>query len=868
VQATVQSPSLGESLHGISLGGTSGATQTDVGRSNFEEWMVNLRGEDVHLKFERHCEWFTGKAPLPGLCPGVSSMDGGIRSLPQPHLNKVTRDATQAYFDNTWTLYEVLFAGLKGEEPFYRPPVHGLRHPQIFYYGHSACLYVNKLLVAGVLKEPVNQCFESIFEIGVDEMVWDDMHKNDMVWPTVAQVQEYRRKVYRVVSEVIATHPSLDDKDGTAPVTVTWDHPMWALFMSFEHEAIHLETSSVLFRETPLSLLQVPKAWPKLHPSANRSPFRGRPLEGEAFPKNEMLPVAGCDVQLGKARDFPSYGWDNEYGHRTVKVPDFSASKYMISNGEFWQFVADGGYRNEKYWAEDGWAWRRYRNMKWPFFWVPDGPQGSLLFRLRSIFEEIDMQWDWPVDVNYHEAKAYCAWKSEKDGIAGRPEAYRVITEAEHNLIRPEKARPQMMKCAEDDRTLCVAGEDFAAPGPEAANLNLAYASQSPVGSFPASPTGHHDAMGNAWEWTEDHFNPLNGFQIHAFYDDYSMPCFDGRHQMIMGGSFVSSRDSASGFCRSHFRPHFLQHSGFRLVSSSSPAPAALLNSSPSEEQEAPRPSKSEGVTGAEVDGAAGYETQRLVDQYLGFHFPASQDDKVSAIISHSHAPEHAVRFSQQVAQLLIEATASSSGLRALDVGCAVGGTSFELAAGGFEEVVGIDNSAAFIAAAQRMQRGEAVRFKVPLEGELKAELCAQHEPNVDASVRERVSFRRGDACRLEEDAAQLGSFDGAVIANLLCRLPDPLACLDGLQAVIKPGGAVVIATPFSWLEEFTPKSKWLGGYADQSGLAVDSKEQLQMQMEKRGFFKLSEHQMPLLIREHRRKYKYIVSEATTWRRA
>jgi len=591
------------------------------------------------------------------------------------------------------------------------------------------------------------------------------------------------------------------------------------------------------------------------------------------FPKNEMLPVAGCDVQLGKPRDFPSYGWDNEYGHRMVNVPDFLASKYMITNGEFWQFVADGGYRTERHWSENGWAWRKYRNMKWPFFWTPDGPQGSMLFRLRTVFEEISMQWDWPVDVNYHEAKAYCAWKSENDGIAGTPEAYRVITEAEHNLIRPVKARPQMMKHGEDDQALCRGGEELSAQS-DGANLNLAYASQSPVNSFEPSPTGHHDSMGNAWEWTEDHFNPLDGFKVHPVYDDFSAPCFDGRHHMIMGGSFVSTGDNgASGFCRYHFRPHFLQHSGFRLVSSASPAPATLLQnefeSAVTEEEEAETQSASAAGTGADLAGSAGYETRKMVDQYLGFHFPASQSSEAPAMISHSQAPEHALRFPQRVANLLIEATSagsSNSKLRALDVGCAVGGTSFELAAGGFDEVVGLDFSAGFIEAAQRMQQGEDIRFKVPLEGELQATVSAQHEPNVDAAARGRTSFIVGDACRLTE--ADLGRFDGAVLANLLCRLPDPLACLDGLQAVIKPGGTVVIVTPFSWLEDFTPKSQWLGGYVDPSGVRVDSKEQLQLQMEKRGFTKLSEKQMPLLIREHRRKYQYVVSEATVWRQA
>ena len=90
----------------------------------------------------------------------------------------MTRESAQEYFDNSWTLMETLFAGLNGEEPFYRPPVHGLRHPQIFYYGHSPCLYVNKLRVAGVLDAGVK--------------LWEDTHKNDMLRPTVSEVHEYR----------------------------------------------------------------------------------------------------------------------------------------------------------------------------------------------------------------------------------------------------------------------------------------------------------------------------------------------------------------------------------------------------------------------------------------------------------------------------------------------------------------------------------------------------------------------------------------------------------------------------------------------------------------------------------------------------
>lgn len=484
-----------------------------------EAWMINL-GRDKNnewLSTQRDAdEWFTGVKP--SLCPGCDRY-GTIRSLPLPKLDAVTRQAAKDYFDNSWTLYETLFAGLKGEEGFYRPPPHGLRHPQIFYYGHTACLYINKLRVSGVLPKPVNAYFESIFEVGVDEMLWDDMHKNDMLWPTVKEVHEYRKQVYDVVVDAILNHPSLDDSKG--PVIVDQSHPMWALFMGYEHERIHLETSSVLFRETPYHLVQTPENWPPLHPSAEGNRPSSNPVEGVDYPANRMIPVTQGMVDLGKPADFPSFGWDNEYGERNVDVPDFQASEFMVSNGEFYEFVKSGGYRNRENWCDDGWAWRTHRNMKWPFFWEPDGPAGSHEYRLRTIFRVVDMPWDWPVDVNYYEAKAFCRWKvrksmtggnlcsrfcqsqsviahykSRKDGSpTSRP--YRLLTEAEHHLIRDENCN--LAAAREDvlaDKIMGTSGKDFP-QGSKGANLNLAFSSQNPVDYFSPSHTGHRDTTGN-----------------------------------------------------------------------------------------------------------------------------------------------------------------------------------------------------------------------------------------------------------------------------------------------------------------------------------------------------------------------------------
>lgn len=110
-----------------------------------------------------------------------------------------------------------------------------------------------------------------------------------------------------------------------------------------EHERIHLETSSVLIRQMHLKDVQTLPLW-------RPCPTRG------AAPKNELVPVSGGTITLGKPYDHHLYGWDNEYGTRTAKVSDFKASKYLVSNGEFLEFIKDGGYATRDYWTDEGYA--------------------------------------------------------------------------------------------------------------------------------------------------------------------------------------------------------------------------------------------------------------------------------------------------------------------------------------------------------------------------------------------------------------------------------------------------------------------------------------------------------------------------------
>ncbi|MEY3868904.1 MAG: hypothetical protein RLZZ338_2795 [Cyanobacteriota bacterium] len=792
--------------------------KTSISQKN-EDRQLDLNKE---LIGERPEWWWTGKPPKYGICPGVH-LNGKISSLPILNLEKCSRQDIFDYFDNTWTLTEVLFSALQGVPIFYQSPYHQLRHPLIFYYCHPAVFYINKLLLAGILTDPINPYFEQLFETGVDEMSWDDLSKNEMEWPSIIKVHQYRKQVYETIKNIIETSSEIDK------LPITPEHPMWTLFMGFEHERIHLETSSVLIREFPLSVISRPKNWPENYP-IDETKSNLLTQISEDYIANKMIQISGQEVSIGKPYSHPTYGWDNEYGLRTTMVEEFSASQFLVSNGEFYQFVKDGGYNQKQYWTESGWKWRIFRNVKWPTFWVASGAAGSHQYQLRTCFELINMPWSWPVIVNYHEAKAYCAWLTEKEHTEI---PYRVITESEHHLLRDKHSSDPS-----DQYKINFSNKDQQ-ENKLSQNINLAYGSESTVNALLPTDSGFYDVFGNIWEWCEDDFNPLPGFKIHPIYDDFSTPCFDGEHKMIMGGSFISTGDESSIFARFHFRPHFFQHAGFRLARSEKATTSNAVYLSSNNHHNV-------------------YENQMILNEYLLLHYGSTEDT-----MPYAFGPKDATNFPSRCAQLLTEWTKKLEIIpnRALDLGCAVGKASFELAKT-FKEVIGLDLSANFIAAANTLKQDGNLTYFCKDEGDLGHQIIATLDPKIE---RDRVTFQRADACAIPP---YLVGFDAVLVSNLLCRLPSPKACLSrmgGARGLVKLGGILVVISPYTWLEDFTPKDVWLGGYK-KDGIAHFSADEIQDFL-KDDFALLHQEDIPLIIREHRRKYQYIVSHAMIWQR-
>ncbi len=247
------------------------------------------------------------------------------------------------------------------------------------------------------------------------------------------------------------------------------------------------------------------------------------------------------------------------------------------------------------------------------------------------------------------------------------------------------------------------------------------------------------------------------------------------------------------------------------------------------------------------------YETDKLLNEYLLFHYGKPQE-----VLSHAFGPLDALDYPLRCVSECIASAQLPAQTRALDLGCAVGRATFELARH-FEEVIGIDYSHRFVAAAEAIRATGGIDYMRPDEGERATRLRATLPSGVDAA---RIRFEQGDAQALR---GGLGTFDAVLMANLIDRLRKPVQCLEHLPDLVRPGGLLVVTSPYTWMEEYTPRADWLGGLEGQDG-GRSTLEGLQLQLEP-AFRLESFRDLPFLIREHARKYQWSVAQASLWRR-
>jgi putative 4-mercaptohistidine N1-methyltranferase len=245
------------------------------------------------------------------------------------------------------------------------------------------------------------------------------------------------------------------------------------------------------------------------------------------------------------------------------------------------------------------------------------------------------------------------------------------------------------------------------------------------------------------------------------------------------------------------------------------------------------------------------YETQKLLSEYLLFHYGEPEQ-----VLPYRFGPRDALGFPIRCVSDCLDLSLLQRPARALEIGCSVGRSSFELARN-CESVIGIDHSHRFITAAIELKRTGRLGFDRMDEGVLTTRCVARVPDHID---RRRVHFEVGDALNLRED---VGEFDVVLAANVICRLADPAKLIQRLPQLVKKGGQCIITSPYSWTDEFTPTSLWLGG-REIEGERMFTTETLQWALQKQ-FILWRTLDLPFLIREHQRKYQWGVAQAMVW---
>jgi iron(II)-dependent oxidoreductase len=253
-------------------------------------------------------------------------------------------------------------------------------------------------------------------------------------------------------------------------------------------------------------------------------------VESGAWPGD--VEISGGRMMLG-AMATDGFVFDNEKWAHEVEVAPFRIGRAPVTNAEFAAFVADGGYRREALWSEQGWRWRGECHAEHPVYWHRDGKEW--LWRRYDCHEPLPPHAP-VIHVSWFEAEAYCRW-------AGR----RLPAEAEW-----EFAAATAPASTDRKRPYPWGAET---PSHVLANLYGAIGGCADVAAFPEgdSAWGCRQMFGNVWEWTADWFAPYPGF-VPDPYKEYSVPWF-GDHKVLRGGCYATRANLLRNTWRNFYTP-------------------------------------------------------------------------------------------------------------------------------------------------------------------------------------------------------------------------------------------------------------------------------------------------------------------------
>ncbi|AOU97962.1 hypothetical protein BI364_08290 [Acidihalobacter yilgarnensis] len=238
-------------------------------------------------------------------------------------------------------------------------------------------------------------------------------------------------------------------------------------------------------------------------------------------PPLEWLAYSAGLIEIG--HNGKGFCFDNELPRHLVYLPDYQLASRLVTNGEYLDFIEDGGYDNPLFWLADGWDWRQRQGRAHPLYWrwMDDAWFEFTLSGLRPLSRHLPV-----VHVSYYETDAYARWAEA-----------RLPSEAEWEHAA---------------QLLPVTGH-FA---------------DSEI-FHPSTPQGDGlmQCFGDTWEWTQSNYSPYPGYRICAGAVGEYNGKFMVNQYVLRGGSCVTPPDQVRASYRNFFPTDACwQFSGIRLA--------------------------------------------------------------------------------------------------------------------------------------------------------------------------------------------------------------------------------------------------------------------------------------------------------------
>jgi ergothioneine biosynthesis protein EgtB len=390
------------------------------------------------------------------------------------------------------------------------------RHRIVFYIGHIEAFDWNLIAGQALGLGPVHEDFDRLFAFGIDPVGGGLPDDGPSDWPQLAEINAYCLRVREKIDNILESRSRSSASD--------WKYSQELILnVAIEHRLMHAETLAYLLHQLSPGRKILPRGYRPIGSVRPGAPIASR-----------MIDIPAGTATLGMARGEGSFGWDNEFEENYVHVPAFAIGSHKVTNGEFLRFVSEGGYDDRQFWSDADWAWIKEQQIGHPHLWFMQ--QGHWFYR--TMFEEVELQLDWPVYVSHAEAAAYARF-------SGRS----LPTEAQFH--RAAYGTP------EGSERPYPWGD--AAPDADRGNFDFQRWDPVEVGSYSGgrSAFGLEDALGNGWEWTATPFAPLPGFEPFPFYRGYSENFFDGKHFVMKGGSARTAACMLRRSFRNWFQPHY-----------------------------------------------------------------------------------------------------------------------------------------------------------------------------------------------------------------------------------------------------------------------------------------------------------------------